>query len=261
MTQINEDKLLQDLGLNEREAKIYLALIDKGSMLPQHIAMATGIKRATVYTIFPDMIEKGYLTEVTRGKRRLLAAVSPDKLYTSYESRAKEIKENFNQLVKLYRLQGLKPKIDYFEGLEGVKRVYLDTLHIKSGKEILLFDQVSNYNPEVLDWIVKSYVPERVKRNILVRAIAPREKESREYLGEQRHELREIRYVPKEKFPFRIEGMVYGDKVTFVTIEKGSPLVGIVIESEQIVDTLRALFNLAWEGAKKYKSFKNSQKL
>lgn len=253
MTQINEEKLLEELGLEAREVKIYLALLDKGALLPQQLAMVTSIKRATIYTIFPEMVKKGYLTEVTKGKRRFLTAVSPDKLYASYESKTRDIKENFDQLIKIYRLQGLKPKIDYFEGFEGVKEVYWDTINqSKSSHEILLFDQVSDYNPKVMGWILNDYIPERLKKKVSVRALAPREKESRDYLGEKRNEMRETKYVPKEKFPFRIEGMIYKDKVSFVTIEKGGPLVGIVIQSVQIADTLRALFNLAWEGADKY---------
>jgi len=248
-TQNNEAKLLSNLGYNEREIAIYLTLLNSGSLLPQHLARKTGIKRTTLYEIFPVMIKEGLIYEVTQGKRRLLQAVAPSKIFDKYEENYKEIKKSMTELSMIYRMQGLKPKIDFYEGLEGLKIVYKDTLDIKG--EILLFDQVSNYNPQFLDWVIKNYVPERVRRRITVRAIAPREKESKEYLGEQRNELREVRYVSKEKFPFRIEGMIYGDKISFATIETGSPLVGIIIESKQIADTLRALYDLAWIGAEK----------
>lgn len=246
-TQNNEVKLLNKLGFNEREIAIYLALLNNGSLLPQHLARKTGIKRTTLYEIFPEMMKRGIITEITQGKRRLLQAIAPDKIFSQYEEDYQEIKKSMTELSMIYRMQGLKPKIDFYEGLEGLKIVYNDTLNSKS--EILLYDQVSRYNEQALKWIIEKYVPERVKKGITVRAIVPKGRESVRYLGEQRNELREVRYVPGDRFPFRIEGMIYGNKIAFETIEIGGPLVGIIIESKQIADTLRALFDLAWRGA------------
>jgi hypothetical protein len=72
-------------------------------------------------------------------------------------------------------------------------------------------------------------------------------------LGSSIKNLRETREIPLDKYPFRIEGMIYNDKMSFNTIEKGGPMVGIIIESKQIAETQKALFDLAWDGALKYK--------
>ncbi|MDP3956441.1 MAG: helix-turn-helix domain-containing protein [bacterium] len=245
---INE--LLRDFGLDEREASIYLSLLNEGPMLPQHIARSTGINRATLYTLFPGLIKIGIIKEIRQGKRRLLAPVSPEDLFNQYESRYKEIKKNIAELALLYRMQGLKPKIEVFEGTEDIKKIYMDTLSAKG--EILVYNRVTKYREDVLNWINSYFVPRRIKNKIFVRAIVNADPAGEEHMASGRVYYRETRFVPWDKFPFRIEAMIYNEKITFFTCEKGGPQVGIIIENKAISQTQRALFDLAWEGAERY---------
>lgn len=246
----NVEQLLENLGLEQKEAKVYLSLIELGPQLPQHIARNTGLKRTTLYQIFPEMVQAGLISEIKQGRRRLFQAVSPDKLFDDYSRRYKKIKENFAELASIYRLQGLKPKLEVYEGIEGLKKVYLKTLERRS--LIRNFVQTSKLNPRILEWLFKEYVPLRVQRGVNIKALVPNEQESSEYLPSGKKFLRTTRVVPEKKFPFRIEGMIQENKVFFIAFEKGGPLVGIIIESKQIADTLAALFDLAWVGAKRY---------
>jgi sugar-specific transcriptional regulator TrmB len=242
--------LLENLGLDERESEIYLALLELGPQLPQYIARNTGIKRTTLYEIFPEMIKRGLIVEITQGKRRLFQATSPDKLFGDYERKYKEIKANITDLTAIYRLQGLRPKIEVYEGFDGMKKFYNYTLE---SKEVCkCFVQPAKYNPRVLDWLVKEYVPARVKRGVLVKAIMPDDNLSEYYMGFRKEHLRIGRKVPLSKFHFKIEGMIQGNKIYFANYEKGGPQIGIIIESKQIAYTLGALWDLAWEGAAAY---------
>ncbi len=244
------NELLENLGLDERESEIYLTLLELGPQLPQYIARNTGIKRTTLYEIFPEMVKRGLIVEVSQGKRRFFQAVSPDKLFREYEKRYKEIKQNIADLISIYRMQGLRPKIEVYEGFDGMKKFYNRTLETK---EICkCFVQPAKYNTRVLDWLVKEYVPARVKKGVLVKAIMPDDDLSEYYMGFRKEHMRIGRKVPLKKFHFKIEGMIQGNKVFFASYEKGGPLVGIIIESKQIADTLSALYDLAWEGARAY---------
>lgn len=249
-TQIQIPELLQKIGLSDREAQIYLALLKNGPMLPQHIAEEAGIKRTTLYEIFPEMQKSGVIAEFKSGKRRLFQATSPERLFSDYQKRYQEIKSNIHELEALYKMEGLRPRVEIFEGFEGLKNLYRDTL--KTKKELLDYAQVTVYNQKMLKWLTRYYVPARVKRGFKLRVILPKEKEAKFYILESKETLREIRTVPRDKFSFRIEGMIYNDKIAFAHIEKGGPLMGIIIKSKRIADTQRSLFNLAWEGAEKY---------
>lgn len=245
------EKTLIDLGFDEKDSLIYLALLNNGPMLPQNIARVTGLKRTTLYNLFPILIKSGAIKEITQGKRRLLSANSPEDLFKNYEEKYKEVKTNIAELASVYRLQGLKPKIEMYEGTEGVKEAFLDSLNTK---RIDYFMQMINFNEEMRKWVLSEYVPTRIRKGIKTRAIVPDKAESQAYHNTDEGSLREARYVPWDKYHFRIECMIYEDRVSFITCEKGSPLVAIIIQSKQIAETQRAMFNLAWEGAEKYQT-------
>lgn len=244
------DQLLTDIGLDQDEAKIYMAVLDNGPLLPLHLAQKTGINRATLYTKFPGLIKSGIIHEVRQGKRRLMAPVSPDTLFEGYEEKYKELKQNLGELASLYRMQGMKPEIQVFEGTEDIKKLYTDTLSAKG--EVVIYNSIMRYRDDVLDWIVKEFVPRRIKLKIKVRAIVCADEAGRLHMAPGKEFFRETRFVPLVRFPFRIEVMIYNDKISFFTCEKGGPQVGIIIKNKAIAETQKSLFNLAWEGAGKY---------
>jgi sugar-specific transcriptional regulator TrmB len=256
---MNPEELLKKLGLDERESLVYLSLLETGPQLPQHIARSTGIKRTTLYEIFPPLIDQGLVIEVTQGKRRLFQAVAPDRLLRDYENRYKEIREHFADLQAIYRMQGLRPKIEVYEGFEGMKKLYNRTLECK--ELIKSFVTPSRYNDKVMDWFVKEYVPARVKRGVKINVIMTADQVSEYYSQFKKEHLRESKLVSTNKFKFRIECMIQANRVYFASYEKGGPLVGIIIESKQIADTLSSLFDLAWEGADKFKKEKRKEKI
>ena len=59
---------------------------------------------------------------------------------------------------------------------------------------------------------------------------------------------KERRYIPLEKFPYSGSLTIYGNKVALMA--ENHHLVGAIIENNEIANTLRALFNLAWESIK-----------
>ena len=58
------------------------------------------------------------------------------------------------------------------------------------------------------------------------------------------------RRVPFDKFPITCDVTVYNDKVRLASL--GERLSGIVIEDREIANSIRAIMDLAWEGAEKY---------
>lgn len=249
-TQLEPAKILKNLGLSAKETQVYLVLLENGPMLPLYIARQTGLKRTSLYELFPEMLEKGLIREVRQGKRRLFQAVSPESLLREYQRKYQAVKEGFGQILKIFRMEGQRPEVEIFEGFEGMKKLYLRTLESK--KEIRCFVHVGKYNPEVLKWLVGNYLPKRIRRGIKLRAILPQEKAAAPFIVKAKEHLRETRVVPSEKFPFRIEGMVQGERVYFASYTKGGPLVGIMIQSRQIAESLSTLFELAWLGAGKF---------
>jgi hypothetical protein len=52
--------------------------------------------------------------------------------------------------------------------------------------------------------------------------------------------------VPADIYPFSSELRIYADKIVFIST---SEEFGVIIQSQDIADVMKSLFNLAWEEA------------
>jgi len=66
----------------------------------------------------------------------------------------------------------------------------------------------------------------------------------------------EGRVVPKE-FDLYIDGAVYGDQVAILSLKRAF---AVIIESKEVADTFRSLFELAWKMSTPLEQFEKSRK-
>src|SRR3989344_86815 len=121
------EKYLQDIGLSEKEAIIYLALlaVDNSSVLD--LSKKTKLNRSTTYVILESLAKKGLVSETTVGKKTHYQAEPPERLETYVEQRkilleeqAKKLKDIIPQIKTVQREAGARPIVKYFEGREGI---------------------------------------------------------------------------------------------------------------------------------------------
>jgi len=60
--------ILKRIGLNEKEAKVYLTLLEVNESLPSSISRQSGVKRPTTYVILGQLQKKGLVSHVKKGK-------------------------------------------------------------------------------------------------------------------------------------------------------------------------------------------------
>lgn len=236
------------MGLTEKEAKVYLASLELGVAPISEISLKAKLNRVSTYDIMNRLIQKGFISTFMQKKVKMFAATDPDLLRDLYRQRYDQFK---SVLPDLRRLHGKTPhpRVRYYEGVEGVKRVYADTLTAKT--ELLNYaDSKSirqfwpNYDEE--------YVKERVKRKVYLRGIAPEDEHGKKVVAHNKENHREIRLVPSSIYSFANEINIYDDRVSIISFGKDAPL-GMIIESPEIADTQRAIFSMAWEFAGKKK--------
>ena len=86
-----EKEILQELGLSEAEAKVYLALLETGSTLAGQIIKKTGLHRGTTYQILQRLKEKGLVSSIIKGKKQYFEPASPDRLMDVLKERQDKI--------------------------------------------------------------------------------------------------------------------------------------------------------------------------
>ena len=70
----------------------------------------------------------------------------------------------------------------------------------------------------------------------------------REGISTDKYELRESALVPKDKYSFSPEIDIYDNKVM---IASWKDKMGIIIESQEIADAMKKVYELAWAEAKR----------
>lgn len=244
MKPVNLTTVLQNLGLNEKEAKVYLACLELGSATVQEVSDKAGVKRTSVYNFLEDMKARGFITEVKHGKRILLTAEDPHTLLKKTEEQKKQLEEMLPEFLSIYNLPGEKPKVKFYQGVEGLKRVYEDTLN--EGSQIYL---VSDYERmfETVDpeWMW-SYAKKRTEKNIKAFSIAKEGARGLEVKKNDVEQMRETRFVKEVDFETEIN--IYGDKVALLSFRR--PYAGVIIEDRTIAQTLKSMWKIIWNQAK-----------
>lgn len=239
---------LQTLGLNQKEASIYLASLELGLTSVQNIAKKAQIKRSTVYELLESLIKQNLITVIPKGKKRYFLAAEPAHLSQVIAQKQKTLNQILPELEALSKVSPIKPKIRFYEGEEGIKNVYADT--IKEGKEILAFVSVATaYKSPLIDFLTQQYVQQRTEKKIMAKVIAPDAPLAKEYQKRDAKEFRQTKLIPEKDYPFSIEINIYGNKVAFMSF-KANELMGVIIESKEIAKTMAMIHKFFWEKLK-----------
>lgn len=234
---------IKELGLEEKEAKVYLAGLELGEANIQRIAKKSGIKRTTVYHALDSLKEKGLFSVVVRKGRKRYIAEDPRKLKNRIDFQKETLDEIMPNLLSLANFMDKKPEIKYYEGEAGIKEIYKDSLNYPDS-EILTWvnsEAVTNFK---IDYLKNYYLPQRLDKKIWVRAIAPPTEEMLNYKSRDSQSLRKTKLL-KNSLSFNVEITIYGkDKVSIVDFENK---IGLIIRNQQIFNTFRAIFESNWD--------------
>lgn len=234
---------LISLGLNEKEAKVYLTLLSMNRATAYYVALKSGLKKPTTYVILEDLIKKGFVLKVPQEKKSLYMAKSPQECIALIQQKINEAKDILPELMAMQKKKQEKVSVSYFEGPEGVKEVYRDTL--KYDKEFVAFGSENMVTVLGNAWM-DEFIQERVKKNISVRAIVPQtEYYEKELLEKDKEQLREMKIIDPREFPFLVEIDVYGDsKVSLISAKES---MAAIIDSTEVHTTMKSLFELLWK--------------
>ena len=233
--------ILQNYGLNDKEAKVYLSALELGKATGFQIYKRTGLKKPTVYYILDELHKRHLVSLTMQGNKRYFVAEDPQKIKRDLEEKLSSFEELLPQLRSIYNISGSKPKIMFYEGKEGLKEVYNDTLQYKS--EILAFASEGIFQFLGKDYN-DYYIAKRVKKHIPVRGIVPTtDTLEKSYLRKNIAHLRSTKTINSNKYNFPIEINIYANKVALISFRDE---LGIIIESEEVTRMMKMMFEFFW---------------
>lgn len=244
---INE---LIKLGLNQEESKVYLAVLELGGSYASNIARKAQVNRATCYHTLNKLIQKGLLNSYTKNKVLWFNAENPEKLIQIEKEKLEKAKALIPQLLSISNAITFKPKIRFYEGVEGIKTIFEDILTSK--EEILGYTNIKSL-ADLFPTYFKDYCKRKIKRKIKTRYLSPETGEGIDIIDKffpknYDQNLIEILLVNKDEFFFENEISIYENKVAIFSLNPEEPI-ALLIESSTYAKSMKSIFNLAWLGA------------
>lgn len=233
--------ILVEIGMEEKQVKIYLAALELGQATIQSISRKSGIKRTTIYEKMDEMIANGYMKPAVKGKRKYFIAADPKSLMLIIRKKEKLLEEILPELSEMSNVSDAKPKIWFFEGKEGILKAYEDSLNYP-GVEVVGW--ASGEILKMFDWKdAEKYIAKRKRKKIMQNLIVPGDENMKRFISQNAHQLRRTKAVSVEEYPFRIEINIYANRVALFSIKDNMAL---IMESEPIASAMRMIFRMCW---------------
>lgn len=251
---------LKSLNLTDKEARVYLSLLELGPSTPYRIAKRARLKRPTAYVIAEELVEKGLIIQVTGEKNKLYMARSPETYFEEAEGKLREAKRVLPELMALQRKTSEKPNILYFEGVDGIKQAYDYRLKEFHGKEIVgFFARTKDIDKELSEKVFFPWNEHKQKYGINVRGFTPDDPGLQDYAqflssdGAGGKIL--ARFLPESMYgaDCSLEIFEWGVRIVIMSSKQA-----LILESEKFAHVMKDVFEMLWERTKgEFKEPKN----
>lgn len=232
------EDILQKIGLDEHETRLYLALLRIGTTTATKIATETNTDRATTYRFLAALSSRGLVSHVTKNNVKHFTAAAPHKILEDLETLQNEYREILPELESLQRTQQEDTNVEVYKGREGLKTILKDILREKQpytfiGEVEKFFTGLKNYGEL---WL-KKIEREGIKGRLLCT-----EGSHFRVAATETYRLISPAYIS------RISTWTYGNKTALFIWS--DPLFGVLIENQEVADSNRTTFEFLWTTAK-----------
>jgi hypothetical protein len=148
------------------------------------------------------------------------------------------------ELHDLYKTQKNKPSIEYYDGLEQVEDIFMQTL---DSKDVVLSVESTKLLYNIDRKFFDKYHMFLKKKQIFTHDLLSRDsgevhaKEVKELLGP----YYKYKVMPSEVKTLKSQILVWNDNVAHIAFEQ--PYFGTIIKRPAIAEAMRAIFDMAWE--------------
>ncbi len=246
-----DKSILKKIGLNDKEVKVYLTLLEYGAISVRGLAELSKINRGTVYDILKKLQEQGLVSFYHEETKQKFVAEEPKKLLDilkQKETDLQNIKTSIKGLIpelSLLQDKGEKhPTSKLYEGYKGVKFILDDVLSTMvevEDKEYYIYSATEL--SEDMNKAFPTFTKIRIKKKIKVKAISLAK-------GGTMHGLDERRWLGTEDKSATFI-IIYNSKCAFISRDAKDLPVGVIIENKMIYETQKIIFLRLWNLLKK----------
>lgn len=271
---IEVEELKENFGLNTYEARVYVALIKRGEMVPKEIGVEANIPLPRTYDTLRALEEKGFVisTPSKAGSSRFFRAVDPEIVLTK---RIKDFEDDYKALISKKKKSSDLLVIKLGEAFKTSSEVRLEEVFLIRRLENIIekaWDMIKRAKNEVIlvgyatieilnyeEWKLKEMFPiihDRLKNKVSFKLLVPKLEESQKML------IKTVTYGLKEFFTVKISENTMLD---FLIIDQKEILLGVPqpnieevfegsvsalwFQNPLFADALKRNFQLLWNQA------------
>lgn len=232
--------LLIDQGMSEKQALIYLAVLQLGSAPASLIAYKTWIKRVTAYSLLKDMERSWMAYSIEKKGTTYFQVIDPHLLIKKLETKIETLQNKLPELLALTDIYKNKPKIQYFDGLSGVKEMYDDLLESKI--EILSFLSLHEVDEDLKDYMMNTFLPKRLASWVFAKVLIPKHSSNEDYIALDEQYLKKSKIINEPLFDMQVEINLYGPGKISIALFSSEEMSAIIIHSNKLYKSLLGIF-------------------
>ncbi|MBI1972419.1 hypothetical protein HYS50_00250 [Candidatus Woesearchaeota archaeon] len=235
-------KELEDIGLTQREIKVYLSLLEIGTSSVGKIIKKSGIPGSKIYETLSKLKQRGFVSSIIRQGKQFFSAAEPRTILAYLDEQRRIIAETtLPQLEVLQKERKKEREATIYDGYNGIKSIYERILRtLKKGQTFYVLGAVKAQ--EKLEPYLLYFNKRRIKVGIKMKIIY--HPDAREF-GKVREKmpLTEVRYLKKEVItPAWMD--VFGDHV--VIFDLADIPTAVLIRDENVAKSFRTYFETIW---------------
>lgn len=236
---------LASIGITGNLYRLYSAAIEMGEAPIADIAAKAGLIRTTAYDAIGRLEQEGLVAVQIRRGKRYVVAQDPSVLLERLEGRRRMLDDLMPQLRSMYNRAKGKPKIQYYEGIEGIRTALRDTLTVtdepKLIRGILSMEELLQTPGEAE---MNRYIEQRIQRGIWLNVIRSEQKDTHPVWPSHPDFLRTLRYCPPNMV-LSMTTFIYDQRVCLISSKKED--YALVIDSVEFATMQGTLFDAIWE--------------
>src|SRR3989344_6775409 len=237
-------KVLQEVGLSEKAALIYLSLLGKQKLTVSQISRETHVKRATCYEYLDQLLSRDFVVRIPVGKRMFYAAVEPKKILNDFKKKTAHLEQRINEMAALHDAATHKPRVVFYEGKRELKNIYFDIFKTVADVYSIFpaerfFENFTEEEYDELDKEISSYALK--SRDLFV--AHKHYKKIKEIRDKNGSENKVDKKLPSW-FTSNVDALIYADKVALISLRD---LSAIVIENKDIADLFKNMHTFLWK--------------
>jgi sugar-specific transcriptional regulator TrmB len=238
---------LQDIGLSEAEARLYLVGLELGPTTILNLSKVSEIKRTTIYGMIDNLVSKGIFEIQIDGWKKLYTASSPQNLQNLIQKNYQNLLTIIPQLESINVQDKEEIYLKTHSGSDNLANLYHKVLNqLEPNSEYLIIGN-TNIFETILPEFAHQFFTERARicmiRNITIRALFVDNLKAREQLKHQTKLNIQIKLLPKITKLNTNYVITNNIAVFHQTVEFGN---AFETNNPHIIETQQELFNLLW---------------